>query len=56
MSEPEECYRCGWPERDGQWVETLRATHESPAEFEWLCYLCIEATEEEDDPDKERDE
>ena len=42
---PEECHQCQQLWRGGEWVETMPATHDSPAEHEWLCEACLERDE-----------
>ena len=36
----ETCEDCGENRRDGAWVQTIPATHDSPAEHTWICHLC----------------
>jgi hypothetical protein len=36
------CERCGKLRRDGAWTQSSRATHDSPAEYDWVCEQCFD--------------
>ena len=41
----ETCEDCGENRRDGAWVQTIPATHDSPAEHTWICHECHDHTD-----------
>jgi hypothetical protein len=36
----ETCERCGKDRREGAWVQFSPATHDSPADYGWVCEQC----------------
>ena len=41
----ETCEHCGENKREGAWVQTIPATHDSPAEHTWICHDCHDHTD-----------